>query len=128
MPACLRDKNSDVITKEEVEIVPISMRCLAVVCVLLMTLVVSGCGMVGDGPFGWVMTYTTVPVAKGPLTSGNRNGQACIYSVFGAISMGDGSIEAAIRNGGITGVYTIDLYNQSFFGVYTRQCTVVVGQ
>ncbi|MBF0317429.1 MAG: hypothetical protein HQL04_04575 [Nitrospirae bacterium] len=105
-----------------------STRRLAVVCVLLITVVVSGCGFVGDGPFGWAMTYTTIPVAKGPLAGGNRNGLACVHSVLGAISMGDGSIEAAIRNGGITGVYTIDLYSQSFFGVYTRQCTVVVGQ
>ncbi|MBF0338516.1 MAG: hypothetical protein HQL05_11870 [Nitrospirae bacterium] len=107
----------------------LKLRLVAAVCVLLLPMVVvSGCGFVGDGPFGWGMTYTILPVAKGPLTSGNRNGQACVHSVMGAISMGDGSIEAAMRNGGITGIYTIDLYNHSFFGIYTRQCTVVVGQ
>lgn len=107
----------------------LKLRLVGVVCVLLLPMmVVSGCGFVGDGPFGWGMTYTKLPVAKGPLSSGNRNGQACVHSVLGAISMGDGSIETAIRNGGITGVYTIDLYSHSFVGVYTRQCTVVVGQ
>ncbi|MBF0554364.1 MAG: hypothetical protein HQK96_07345 [Nitrospirae bacterium] len=87
----------------------------------------AGCGFVSDGPFGWGMTNHRTPVAKGRASSGFREGQACLYSFFGAVTIGDASIEAAMRDGGLKDVFTIDSYSQSFFGTYTRQCTVIVG-
>ncbi|MBF0344984.1 MAG: hypothetical protein HQL06_12240 [Nitrospirae bacterium] len=100
---------------------------IVVICVFLMVMTIEGCGFVGDGPFGWGLTYNKLPIAKGSSSNVNKTGQACIYSFMGAISIGDGSIEAAMRAGGITNVYTIDSYNLNFFGLYTRQCTIVLG-
>lgn len=91
--------------------------------IVLMT----GCGFVSDGPFGWGMTNNRTPVAKGHASSGYKEGRSCIYSFFGAVTVGDAGIEAAMRDGGIKDVFTIDSYNQSFFGTYTKQCTVIVG-
>ncbi|MBF0515511.1 MAG: hypothetical protein HQK97_00130 [Nitrospirae bacterium] len=94
---------------------------------LVVALSMAGCGYVSDGPFGWAMTNHRTPVAKGRAASGFKEGQACIYSFFGLVSIGDAGIEAAMRDGGIKDVFTVDSYSQNFFGTYTRQCTVAVG-
>lgn len=94
-------------------------------CAILLTS--GGCGFVGDGPFGWAVTNTKTPLYKGKAKSGNRAGMACVHSVLGMVTLGDGSIETAMRKAGITEVYTIDKDNFSLFGTYSRQCTVVLG-
>ncbi|KJR42882.1 hypothetical protein MCHI_001225 [Candidatus Magnetoovum chiemensis] len=43
------------------------------------------------------------------------------------ITLGDGSIETAMRKAGISEINTVDRENLSIFGSYTRQCTIVVG-
>ncbi len=88
----------------------------------------SGCGFVADGPFGWVYTNSTVPIAMGSAKAGPKTGKACIHSFFGAITIGDGGIEAAMRNGEINEVYIINKDNFNILGSYTRQCTVVKGE
>lgn len=87
----------------------------------------TGCGFVADGPFGWVYTDSTTPVAIGPSASGEKVGQACVHSYFGMISVGDASVEAAKKSADITSIQTVDQDNLSVFGTYTRQCTVVTG-
>lgn len=97
------------------------------VCFLLLSVLLVSCGFISDGPSGWAVNNIKLPVAKGPASSGYKEGLACIYAAFGMISIGDASIESATRQGGIKEIYTIDTTAQSFFGVYTRQCTVIVG-
>ncbi|QWR77872.1 TRL-like family protein [Candidatus Magnetomonas plexicatena] len=99
----------------------------AAVCCLLLSALLASCGFVSDGPSGWAVNNIKLPVAKGPAASGYKEGLACIYAAFGMISLGDASIESAMRSGGIKEIYTIDTTAQSFFGFYTRQCTVIVG-
>ncbi|MBF0317103.1 MAG: hypothetical protein HQL04_02930 [Nitrospirae bacterium] len=93
----------------------------------LMLMLLSSCGFVADGPFGWIYTDTKVPVYMGTAPTGSKNGRACIHSFFGAISIGDGSIETAMKDAGLKGVYTINKENLSVLGTYTRQCTLVTG-
>ncbi|KJU86252.1 TRL-like family protein [Candidatus Magnetobacterium bavaricum] len=63
----------------------------------------------------------------GTAPTGSKSGRACIHSFFGAISIGDGSIETAMKDAGLKGVYTINKENLSVLGTYTRQCTLVTG-
>ncbi|MBF0336577.1 MAG: hypothetical protein HQL05_01970 [Nitrospirae bacterium] len=93
----------------------------------LMLMLLSSCGFVADGPFGWIYTDTKVPVYMGTAPTGSKSGRACIHSFFGAISIGDGSIETAMKDAGLKGVYTINKENLSVLGTYTRQCTLVTG-
>lgn len=95
---------------------------------LLLLLSVSACGFVADGPFGWLYTDNKSPIGMGTAASGSKNGKSCIHSFFGAISIGDGSIETAMKDAGIKNVYTLNKDNLSIFGTYTRQCTVVTGE
>ncbi|MEO5357156.1 MAG: TRL-like family protein [Nitrospirae bacterium YQR-1] len=104
------------------------MKLISVVIVcLLLPVVFAGCGYISDGPSGWAVNNVKMPVAKGPAISGYKEGKGCIYAAFGMISVGDASIENAMRAGAIKEVYTIDTLTQSFFGTYTRQCTIVIG-
>jgi hypothetical protein len=103
-------------------------RLLSLVVLAVFSLVaISGCGFVADGPFGWVYTNSKTPIAIGTAKVGEKVGKACIHSFFGAVSVGDASIDSAKRKAGITDVYTVDRENLSIFGTYTRQCTVVSG-
>ncbi len=88
----------------------------------------TGCGFVADGPFGWVYTDHTIPIATGTAKTGSKVGKACIHSFFGAISIGDASIEEAMKDGGINEIFTINKENLSIFGTYTRQCTIARGE
>ncbi len=69
--------------------------------------VISGCGFVADGPFGWVYTEHTVPIDKGNAKTGSKVGKTCIRSFFGAISVGNGSIEEAMKDGEINEIFTL---------------------
>ncbi len=95
---------------------------------LLTLLAISGCGFVADGPFGWAYTDTIMPIAVGNATSGSKTGRACIHSFFGGVSIGDASIERAMRDGDIKDIFTVNKSNLSMFGTYTRQCTIVRGE
>ncbi|WP_420264649.1 TRL-like family protein [Candidatus Magnetominusculus dajiuhuensis] len=96
--------------------------------IAMMLLLLAGCGFVADGPVGWVYTDTTMPVSMGTAQNGTKAGRGCIHSFFGAISIGNGSIETAMKDGGIKNVYTVNKENLSIFGTYTRQCTLVSGE
>lgn len=87
----------------------------------------SGCGFIADGPFGWFYTHSKTAVSTGTAASGEKEGKACIYSYFGMITVGDASVSAAKRRAGIAEIHTVDRENLSVMGSYTRQCTVVTG-
>ncbi|MCI4626826.1 MAG: TRL-like family protein [Candidatus Magnetoovum sp. WYHC-5] len=95
--------------------------------IILISILLQGCGFVSDGPFGWVVTNTKTPISKGEAKNATKVGSACVYSFFGMITMGDGSIETAMRSGAITEIYTIDKDNLNIIGAFSRQCTVVLG-
>ncbi|KWT76856.1 TRL-like family protein [Candidatus Magnetominusculus xianensis] len=104
-------------------------RVLMLIAIIAMMVVsLAGCGFVADGPLGWVYTDTTMPVSMGTAQNGTKAGRGCIHSFFGAISIGNASIETAMKDGGIKTVYTVNKENLSIFGTYTRQCTLVAGE
>ncbi|MBF0318442.1 MAG: hypothetical protein HQL01_01380 [Nitrospirae bacterium] len=111
------------------QIVRVAVRVVTLIAIIaMMLMLLGGCGFVADGPFGWVYTDTTMPVSMGPAQSGSKVGMSCIHSFLGAISMGNASIESAMKNAGIKSVYTVNKINTNIFGTYTRQCTVVAGE
>ncbi len=100
-----------------------------IVILSMLTLVsITGCGFVADGPFGWAYTNHTVSVDMGNAKTGSKVGKACIRSFFGAISVGNGSIEEAMKDGEINDIFTVNKENLSILGTYTSQCTVIRGE
>ncbi len=88
----------------------------------------TGCGFVADGPFGWGYTATKTAVSTGPAKTGAKKGDACVTAFFGFISIGDASIEAAMKNGGIKQIFSVNRDNLSILGIFTKQCTLVAGE
>jgi hypothetical protein len=60
--------------------------------------------------------------------TGNRVGEACSSSILGLVGVGDSSIEAARRNGGITMISTVDESFKNYVGAYSTHCTIVRGR
>jgi hypothetical protein len=62
-------------------------------------------------------------------------GEACMWSVLGAVTIGDAGYEAAVKAalaaaGGGAALYDVraDRHTMSILGVYANACTVVVGR
>lgn len=87
----------------------------------------SGCAM-GVSPVTGVI-FTEV---SGPLTATTgaaaRTGTASCQSFLGAVALGDCSVDAAKKNGGITTVASVDYKTRSILGFYAEVTTIVRGK
>jgi hypothetical protein len=98
-------------------------------CVLsLASITLGGCAVVAS-PVGNGAIYTQVhgPVDVGPASGASKHGRACAANYVGFVAVGDASIDAAKRNGGISTVASVDHDSFGVLGVYTRYCTIVSG-
>jgi hypothetical protein len=100
---------------------------ILVTIAVVFALGVTGCGFVADGPFGWGYTATKTAVSIGTAKAAGKKGEACVTAFFGFVALGDASIGAAMKNGEIKQIFSIDRDNLSVFGIYTKQCTIVTG-
>lgn len=88
----------------------------------------SGCAMSANAPVtGFIYTG-----AKGATNATSndvaaKTGEACATSYVGWIALGDASIAAAAKAGGITKISSVDSDNFSVVGVYAKNCTIVSG-
>lgn len=57
-----------------------------------------------------------------------KTGKACVHSVLQLVSAGDGGIDAAKKEGGITKVASVDYDFMNVLGVYGQYCTLVKGE
>ncbi len=98
--------------------------------ILSSSLVLGGCagmGSIGGSMVpGGLYTKSKLPVASVP-GSNSLEGEACATSILGWIATGDASVSAAMANGGISNVATIDYKLDNILGVYATYCTVVKG-
>lgn len=104
-------------------------RLRGVLAGVLAPALLAGCAVVAS-PVGNGAFYTQVngPVATGPATGAAKQGRACASNVLGLVAVGDASIAAAKRSGGITSVAAVDHDSLNVLGFYSRFCTVVSGE
>lgn len=82
------------------------------------------CGTMG--PVGVV--YSDVNMAQQATSAtGTRTGQSESKSYCGLVALGDSSIEAAKKNGGIKTVSAVDTKVYSILGIYNKYTTTVSG-
>lgn len=100
---------------------PFLLPCLGALALVLST----GCAT----PLGLLYSNTESGVQATSSRAGTKIGESCASSyLLGLIAVGDRSIEAARRNGGITLITSVD---QSVAGsplFYARYCTIVRGR
>ena len=59
--------------------------------------------------------------------AGKKRGTACTENFAGLVTQGDASISAAMKNGAILNVSSVDHTYKSYLGLYGKMCTVVTG-
>jgi hypothetical protein len=94
---------------------------------LVLLVLTAGCAYINP-PIGGV-TSVSYPHPQACTTGeiGSKTGRSGTTMVFFIVSVGDASVVAAARNGGITKIKTIDHKFVSIFGVIQKYYTIVTG-
>jgi hypothetical protein len=88
----------------------------------------------GPSVAGVLYTGVTDPaqalsVAVDASASGRKQGSASASAILGLVATGDASVEAAMRNGGITKVHHVDHKVELVLGgIWARATTIVRGE
>ncbi len=94
--------------------------------VLTMLFALYGCA--GLMPAGSIYSGVKMPLgATANSGAAAKTGEASCISILSLIALGDCSIEAAKKNGGITKVTHVDWDVQNFLGIYGKYKVVVSG-
>jgi hypothetical protein len=78
------------------------------------------------GP-GFVYTNHYEGVMVTANQAGRKRGTACTENYFGLFTQGDATVSAAMKDGAIFAVSSVDHYYKSIMGVYGKMCTIVTG-
>jgi hypothetical protein len=80
-------------------------------------------------PIGGLYTGTKLPfMATSNSGVSSKTGEAQCISVLGLVAVGDCSIEAAKKNGGITKVNNVDWDVKNILGIYGTYKVIVSGE
>ncbi len=110
------------------------MKKYAVAFALLIALAMmaSGCATVRSPVTGFAFTDTKAPewslAVATNAQKGDKVGKAMCTSILGLVATGDCSLEAAMKNGGITKVKHVDYASKGILGIYAEYNTVVYGE
>ncbi|MGD1020063.1 MAG: TRL-like family protein [Verrucomicrobiia bacterium] len=108
---------------------------LSSIAVMLLT----GCTAVGPSyggntpVAGWAYTDTQAPsmglaVPIDPTAQRAKVGESSASGILGIVGVGDASVEAAMKNGGITKIHHVDHKVYSILCLYVKYTTVVYGE
>ncbi|WP_121020403.1 TRL-like family protein [Helicobacter vulpis] len=87
-------------------------------------ILMAGCGT--SIPVGALYTDVKVPVS-GNGKHHSKTGEASCTSILSLIAIGDCSVEAAAKAGGVSNIKSVDRKVVNYLGIYGRYTTVVKG-
>jgi hypothetical protein len=95
---------------------------------LLLLLILCSCATPGSatGP-GYVVTNHYEGILISTNAPGKKRGTACTENIAGLVTSGDATISAAMKDGAITQVSSVDHHYKSILGIYGKMCTIVTG-
>jgi len=111
-------------------IVPAVTTLFAVCAIGLLT----GCAMVAGSPVNgaWFMDVRAPAIRlHAPLDPGaqaTKTGEATATTILGLVATGDASVDAAMKNGGITKINHIDIKAHNILGIIGKFTLVVYGE
>lgn len=94
----------------------------------LAALLIGGCARAPFPLMGLIYTDGKAPYHAVENASAGKTGKACATSILGLIATGDASIDAAMRDGGVTQVAAVDYSTKSFMGIWAEFCTIATGK
>lgn len=104
-------------------------RAAAVLALTALVAVCIGCTV----PMGAIMApvqMTKSAVAVGDTSMGAdglKRGEATVEGII-LLAKGDASIDAAMKNGGITRIHHVDSEETNILGIYSKHTTIVYGK
>ncbi len=111
------------------------MKIVATVALLaVMASMMAGCAGVMMAPVvppaGLAYCNREAPMSIGAVevAPNSLKGTSTTYSVLGLVSWGDGSVNTAAKNGGLTKVDRMDYHLYNILGIYSEYTTVVYGK
>ena len=98
------------------------------VLTLLALSLLPSCATLGSRT-GFGLIYTNH--YEGAMVTGNqagrKRGRACSENFLGLVTQGDATISAAMKDGAIFQVSSVDHHYKSILGMYGQLCTIVTG-
>ncbi|NLB60797.1 MAG: TRL-like protein family [Lentisphaerae bacterium] len=85
-------------------------------------------GCASPKPGGVIFTETTTPEIATSNAQATKVGVSECISVMALVAVGDASIAAAAKNGGITKIHSVDWNAKSILGIYSVYQTIVRGE
>ena len=95
---------------------------------LIAVVFISNCAMVSSPVSGMISTSVKTPITATANPQGSKEGTSVCKSVLGLFAFGDCSVEAAVIDGQISEISTIDAKSFSILGIYSSYTTVVTGE
>ena len=95
---------------------------------LVAVVFISNCAMVSAPVTGFISTSVKAPVTATSNPQGSKEGKSVCKSIFGLFAYGDCSVEAAVIDGQISEISTIDAKSFSILGIYSSYTTIVTGE
>ncbi len=80
------------------------------------------------GIYSDVKVPMSTPDDSTGLQIGSKKGEATMVNYLGLVGIGDASIEAAAKDGGITKVKTVDCQFKNILGIIQETTTIVTGE
>ena len=78
---------------------------------------------------GFIYTNQSTPLdVRDNATACTKRGESSTTNILGLFAFGDAGLEAAKKAGGITKVGSVDMQQNSFFGIFSTSTTVVCGE
>ena len=97
--------------------------------VVAMTGVLMGVmGCASPQPVGVLYTEVTLPAIATSNAQATKVGVSECTSILALVAMGDASISAAAKNGGITKIHSVDWEAKNILGIYGTYRTIVRGE
>ena len=88
----------------------------------------SGCAIVASPVAGGLYTQVKAPLTADPGASSSKVGTAMAKSILGLVAIGDASIDAAMKNGGIRRINHVDYESKSILFFYGEFKVIVYGE
>ncbi len=91
-------------------------------------LLLPGCALVKSPLSATMYTDVKAPVAVTGNSGASKVGTSKAQSYLGIVAVGDASIDAAAKQGGITKIHHVDEHATNVLGVFARYEVIVYGE
>ena len=96
---------------------------------LALATLMGGCIVAPFQPPMGIVSVVKAPLStEGNFNAGSKSGEASVVSILGIVSTGDCSIDAAVKDGGLSKVNHLDYDYLNILGIYQKATIIAYGE